>query len=706
MSRQMRGEILSLDLASLTSRIHTLTYSTLSSSAKVLDAMVDAAPVPLPESFLDKQDDLEIRAKEDLQSVGDFAHGLAKQWRQADEAYWTCKEVQLASQALSRDISQATLKLPSESLAKDYENRLDVLLATLDKVNDTVIDKLPTPTLPALIPNQGMCNLQVTDALRAVIRDTSGVSKAAQQAVQAYRDAARAFAAAQSYSQEITKTLTSLRQASSALRIVPVQLSVLTDDTVDLQVAQAECEALAGQSRQAQDGVAGRSQGVIQELLANGIDTNVRRSLQDSVSALTREAKQTLVLAQRETLKIAALRDSRNFVRSQEATISTLKFEEETIKAAVKTVLCAENAESFTFDTKGMKERLVALHQQARLHQESQNAVFKSLDDLQVTSDQDQRTEIVSYLQARLDDIANRLDNTDELADLLQRALKQRTEIDTVAQAGAYLDCELRTLRDGFRMASVKDDTIEELHQRQLKLQVQCQNFNSSLVEHVPFLAKAVPTEGLHLEAHDSGVRERFNQNSTHLAALVSSIEEMGTSLRNARDIHKRLEDDRSSIQGILAQAEFVVSNPETQDPDKLKQLQILKRRLGVDLSRTSLETATRLKILCSKTAYDELTALRDSTKIESQLLEERLNSMVNEYAGRVREAEARQRRAQEEDEQRQKRLVAERGLKRMQEEHASFDQACVGLEKEITKCKSVLDETAWHGGVGPTLLS
>jgi hypothetical protein len=247
MARQMRAEILSLDLATLASRIHTLSHSTL--AAKILDSMVDASPVPLPESFLDLQDELEARIKRDLSGILDFCHALTSQWKQVDEVYWTCRDLRLSSEVLARDIEQATLKLPSEVLADTFQGRLQALLSKYDAACIPVITTLPTPLLQAQVPDQALYNQQVVDTVRLTTQSTSLCLNGCRQAVEAYRNAAQALAAAQTYHAHINETLATIRQHVSSLKRIPLDISTVSASDVDFDSVAGSIRALSRNSR-------------------------------------------------------------------------------------------------------------------------------------------------------------------------------------------------------------------------------------------------------------------------------------------------------------------------------------------------------------------------------------------------------------------------------------------------------------------------
>lgn len=703
MARQMRAEILSLDLASLTSRIHTLSYSTLKSSAKVLDTMVDTSPAPLPDSFLDKQDDLEARVKQDLQGVGEFCQALAKQWKQVDDAYWTCKEVESASESLKRDIAQATLKLPSENLAKEYEDRLEIALRIFNTVQKSAVDTLSVPSLPAHVPDQGTFNLQVTDTLRAIMVKTLKSVNEAQQAVQAYRTASQALAAAQSYGQQVATALSNLRITRNSLILVPIQVEIVTSIDFELEAAQTANTAFSEQARLVQDAVLPGAQRVVQDLLTRGIDPNVRRSLQDSVSALSREVEQVIALTYAEKEKITILLRTRNLAKSVDLHRSELNTTRADLSEAVKSTLLAEVQGSVTPGSDGFRAQLRKLHEAAESDIETFAAVRTLLDSPLEAAVLPDTKKIVSHLQEKVASFQACLAAADGLLDLLQRATTQRKELATAYQDGSELKADIERLQDEVCTMKLSNADLEALQERQNHLGSRVKAFDSSLSTQISFLAGVVPIEGVDLKSHDAAVRARFNRLSVELSSLLNTLDSTCASLRDAYATYCSLKTRQSKIRDIVAQAESVSSDATACNSDRLRQLQALQLQLEASASVPESTSLVRSKVSNLKQAMEELQATESDTLLEISVAEKKLAAILEECAERVTADKARQMMLLQEAELRRleaRRRAAEDVLQQCKAEYHHIGQMCVDRSSAVNKSKQGFESSLWDGRV------
>lgn len=703
MARQMRAEILSLDLASLTSRIHTLSYSTLKSSARVLDTMVDTSPAPLPESFLDRQDDLEARVKHDLQGVGEFCQALAKQWKQVDDAYWTCKEVESAAESLQRDIAQATLKLPSEILAKEYEDRLEIALSIFNTVKTSAVDTLSLPSLPAHVPDQGMYNLQITDALRAIIVKTLKTVNEAQQAVQAYRIASQALAAAQSYSQEVFAALSSLRNARDSLILVPIQVETMTSKTSELEAAQTKNTALSEQARHVQDTVLPRAQGVVQDLLTNGIDPNVRRSLQDSVSALSREVEQVIALTHAETEKITMLLRTRSLAKSVDLHKSELDKTHADLVEAVKSTLLADDHNPSTTGSDNFRALLHKMHEAAESDIETFEAVRTLLDSPLEGAISPDKKKIVLHLQEKVASFQAFLAAADGLLDLLQRATIQRKEIATAYQDGSELKADIKGLQDEVCTTNLSHADLTALKERQGQLDSRIKSFDSSLSTQISFLAGAAPIAGIDLKSHDTAVRTRFNQSSAELWSMLNSLNSTCTSLRDACATYITLKKQQSDIRDIIAQADSVFTDATTGNSDRLRQVQALQLQLEAVTSVPEGTSILNVKVSNLKQAGEETQATEAEIMRERDMAGKKLVAILEERVARVSADEARQKQLLQEAELRRleaQRHAAEDVLQHCKAVYHQISQTCIDLSSVVNKSKQGFESSIWDGRV------
>lgn len=77
----MRSDILSLDVARLSQRLHALLHVAIKKSGKALDGVIDHSPAAVPEVYLDLQDEDEDRVSELERGAVGFLQLLAKQWK-------------------------------------------------------------------------------------------------------------------------------------------------------------------------------------------------------------------------------------------------------------------------------------------------------------------------------------------------------------------------------------------------------------------------------------------------------------------------------------------------------------------------------------------------------------------------------------------------------------------------------------------------
>lgn len=207
MSRTMRSEILSLELARSKSRIHALTSTAIPSTAKSLDKLIDTSPAPLPDSFLDEQDRLEDSAKELTHGLDSFLVDMVKQWRGSDDLFWKARKVQEAAETVEREVEEALLKLPQRSLVEAFEDRDRTLRRDLEEGQARLARKgvVPTPRHGAA-PEQVVENEQLLAALTQSIASAGDALTSYRERVQRYRFAFQTLERAQAIRVEMERS--------------------------------------------------------------------------------------------------------------------------------------------------------------------------------------------------------------------------------------------------------------------------------------------------------------------------------------------------------------------------------------------------------------------------------------------------------------------------------------------------------------------
>lgn len=211
MSRTMRSEILSLELARSKSRLHAFTSSTIPSTTKSLDKLIDTSPAPLPDSFLDEQDRLEDSAKELLQGLDGFLVDMVKQWRASDELYWKARKLQEAAETVEREVEEAVLKLPQRSLAEAFETRERAMRCDLEEGQLQLArgGVVPTPTHGAA-PEQVVENARLLGALRESFASAATALDSSRRNIQRYRFASETLECAQTIRAEMERSAVAL----------------------------------------------------------------------------------------------------------------------------------------------------------------------------------------------------------------------------------------------------------------------------------------------------------------------------------------------------------------------------------------------------------------------------------------------------------------------------------------------------------------
>lgn len=171
MARRMRLDILNLDLARHTQRLHSLDTVALAACGKTLDKIIDASPAKLPDEFLDIQEALEDKVARVVDKMQPFLAALVAQWKMADETYWLSEEIDQDMECLKRQIQADLLKRPSHGDAVFYQSRCDELSQKISAAREEVTQKLPLPA-HKLMTDQNEANQQLKSLLLSCLDKT------------------------------------------------------------------------------------------------------------------------------------------------------------------------------------------------------------------------------------------------------------------------------------------------------------------------------------------------------------------------------------------------------------------------------------------------------------------------------------------------------------------------------------------------------
>ncbi|GAA5907905.1 hypothetical protein JCM6882_001522 [Rhodosporidiobolus microsporus] len=224
-TRTMRHQMLALSQQHLSAHLLTLTSQHLPLSGTLLDKLIDSSPAPLPDSFLDEQDRVELevgRAK----GLEGFADGMARQWRAADEAFWRACEVEREGEKIARDAEEAVALLPSSSSSstpspsavdpETFPSRLSSLSARLTILRSS-LSSLPSPSHP-LAPSQPTLDTpKLAATLRKNVDRAAAAVEQAQAAVGRWGRAKEACEEAQGVRGELERVLGAVRVAREGM---------------------------------------------------------------------------------------------------------------------------------------------------------------------------------------------------------------------------------------------------------------------------------------------------------------------------------------------------------------------------------------------------------------------------------------------------------------------------------------------------------
>ena len=301
MTRQMRKEILSLDLASLTLRLKTLQQSSLGNSGRTLDVMIDMSSVP--GKFIDTQDRLEALVKNGLAGLGDFCAILANQWREADKIWWTCTEVVASLKTIERETQEAALKILSDMLATDFEARLQTSTLVLEGLSAKSLRLLPTPVHPVHVPDQPKINGELQSALFEHLQEANSVLEQTQKTVRLYRHAIDSLSAAQAYRKTVTVLSSEIRTAFSKIVKSSPDDICLTETPHDPLDHNRELDKLSSMVLIADTVLLPQAETILMNVQNTGTDPNIRKEIHRCVLALASISREASSLIKQESTK-------------------------------------------------------------------------------------------------------------------------------------------------------------------------------------------------------------------------------------------------------------------------------------------------------------------------------------------------------------------------------------------------------------------
>ena len=191
MARRMRLDILNLDLARNTQRIHSLSQASIVYLGRTLDKFIDTSTVRLPDAFLDQQEELENRISALTVNLTAFLLAMVKQWHTADEVYWLSEEIDQEAVVIQREIQAELVKKPTLQNAKVYREQLAKVSdkSTIGRLK--VERELPMPT-HSQFSEQQEANAQLKAFLLKCLDNALKSGTSLEDSVKAYTTAATA----------------------------------------------------------------------------------------------------------------------------------------------------------------------------------------------------------------------------------------------------------------------------------------------------------------------------------------------------------------------------------------------------------------------------------------------------------------------------------------------------------------------------------
>ncbi|BGP17048.1 hypothetical protein JCM10213v2_005057 [Rhodosporidiobolus nylandii] len=216
MSRTLKSQMLSLSLSQLTSYLRTLSSTAVPASATLLDKLIDTSPAPLPDSFLDEQDRLELEIAKTTKGCRSFAEGMVRQWKEAEQVFWAAHEAERAAEALAREAEDAIpllRALPTSS--SPFTARVADLASSLASTR-IKLTALPSPEHPSR-PEQPAETARLRRTLEKNLARAASAVERAEEAARQWDGARRAVERARAVQRRMEGACGVLQRAREAL---------------------------------------------------------------------------------------------------------------------------------------------------------------------------------------------------------------------------------------------------------------------------------------------------------------------------------------------------------------------------------------------------------------------------------------------------------------------------------------------------------
>ena len=549
MARQMRSEIVSLDLAALTSRIHTLLYSTLPATGKTLDTIVDSSPTPIPDRYLDLQDDLEARVKDGIAGVADFCSLLAKQWREADEVWSIATEESGVTEALQRDVVEAALKVPTEAIAAGFETRMAASAAKARSLSE-VLNALPQPRHHVYCQDQA----QSTAALAAQLTSTyeSLVAKQAstKAAVISYRAAVTALEDAKMLQIEAGSAKQRIESLVAETPSTIIGITCLASN--DGPVNATKLDQLSRLLPETEQGSVMRAPQVMQALQQFGIDPNIRRDLQDSLLSLvsTITAAKAFLQQQKEA----------NMLRSQVVALAKeMEMQIERLQMQLDRVNTEIQDRCWRKDGQAEMVNLRSNHLPTDQAGSAQREIQERFQSLLTSKSTAFPTDVSNQLQQRADSLLELDREVRDGQTMLDAVEKQAKAVDTLARRHAVIltdaDAVLSDMH-GVDAADLAISKAQTMSQQYRELAVQANAFAEDVAASALSVATIGQPEKPELISTNARVKDHVNSLVVSLNGRVAECERAHQALRDVENFVAEIEKQksrRSAIQNTLA---------------------------------------------------------------------------------------------------------------------------------------------------------
>lgn len=623
----MRNETVNLDLAALTSRVHTLLYSTLPATGKTLDSIVDTSPTPISDRYLDLQDDLEARIKDGTAGLTDFCSHLGKQWKEADEIWSTAVDEGLIAKALQRDIVEAALKTPAAPEAIIFEARLAATMSKCAMVAQ-VLAKLSRPRHAQWLLDQDEHTQALSLQLTEDIDSLKTKQAAAKDAAVTYRAAVTALTNSQTLVADLVaarEDIGALLAAAPRIQIDSACLQMPVGQAVDAQ----QYTSLASSVEATDRGPLQRAPTYMQALQRCGIDPNIRRDLQDNVLAtaeLVQSAKsflheqETARQLYDEALWIAAsLRAERSRMQARlerlDAQICSSAWSDESPKE------CVSSSE----------ERLLL----SDLDLDARVGALNNCGSDALLPDASQ------YLQQEMLDLASLRNQVTVQTAILERVERQTSIVASIDAQYAELSQELEDFHEQLRRISVIDmSVLADATAKLNKLDVRRGHFADHLAANVPFVCSTDQHQQIDLQSVDARVR-------THVNSLViranGGLQQAETTLQfaEAARSEKTLLDDVASQRIVWQQQTEDLKDLATKTPAE-RHVALQKPRLELE----RLEKQVRSMQVSAHPGFSinlatDLEVMRCSELAKLRIALEEVRNRANETSAEIAATEA-----------------------------------------------------------------